>query len=103
MSLLGDVLKNITAAAAEFGQTVVDGIGDVAESVTGENEITKAARAAGTTLVRGAKEVADAAIDVGEAAFETIFGGGGDTDASRRQHNGGSTPKAPDFVEPAEG
>ena len=104
MSLFGDVLKKMTAAAAELGETVVDGLGDLAESVTGENAITKAARVAGTTVVRGAKEVADATINVGEAIVETVFGDDGESaDASDTYRRAEGAPKAPDFVEPAEG
>lgn len=100
MSLMGDVLKKMTSAAAELGEAVVDGLGDLAESLTGKNAITKAARAAGRTFVRGTKEIADATIDVGEAIYETIVGRNeADGDAKRCEK---STPQAPDFVEPAQ-
>lgn len=98
---MGDVLKKLTSAAAELGEAIVDGLGDLAESVTGENAITKAARAAGMTFVTGSKEMADAVIDVGEAIFETIVGPGDDANDAR--HATENTPKAPDFVEPAQG
>ncbi|MBO2521831.1 MAG: hypothetical protein LOD85_04295 [Clostridia bacterium] len=98
MSLLGDVLKKMTSAAAELGDAVVNGLGDLAESVTGENAITRAARHAGNTAVRGMKEIADAAIDVGEAIIDTVFGCGEEEEAAGRERGG---PKAPDFVEPA--
>jgi len=109
MSLLGDVLKKMTSAAAELGGVVVNGLGDLAESVTGENAITKAARHAGNTVVRGVKEIADATIDVGEAIVETVFGGDEDTGASSsadaqgqdRYSTNANRPLAPDFVEPA--
>jgi len=100
VSMFGDVLKKVTSAAAELGETVVNGLGDLAESVTGENAITRAARNAGNTVVRGVKEIADATIDVGEAIVETICGGERDGNgASGRNDRGG--PVAPDFVEPA--
>ena len=103
MTLLGDVLKKVTAAAAELGEAVVDGLGDLTESITGENQVTKAARTAGMTLVRGAKDVADATIDVGEAMFETVFGSAGTSERDGEQQRGRNGPQAPDFVEPVGG
>lgn len=98
MSLFADVLKKMTSAAAELGEVVVNGLSDLTESVVGENAITRAARNAGHTVVRGMKEVADATIEVGEAIVQTICGTGEGKKEGGKQDRG---PLAPDFVEPA--
>lgn len=73
MSLIGNLLREVTKTAANVGEALVHGVADITEVVTGPNELTEAVRDAGVQIVHGAKAISDAVVNMGE---EMITGRG---------------------------
>ena len=66
MSLVGNLMREITKAAANVGEALVNGAADVAEVVTGPNRVTEAVRDTGIKVVHGVRAISDAMVDMGE-------------------------------------
>lgn len=66
MSLLGNLVREITKTAASVGEVMVNGVADITEVVTGPNQVTGAVRETGVKVIHGAKSITDAVVDMGE-------------------------------------
>lgn len=66
MSLIGNLIREITKAATNVGEAIVNGTADVAEVITGPNRFTAAVRDTGVKVLQGAKAITDALVDMGE-------------------------------------
>lgn len=66
VSLIGNLLREMSKAATSVGEAIVNGTADVAEVITGPNQVTTAARETGVKVLHGAKSITDALVDMGE-------------------------------------
>lgn len=66
MSLIGNIVRELTKTVSNVGEAVINGATDVTETVTGRNSLTQAVRETGVGVVLGAKAVTDAVVDLGE-------------------------------------
>lgn len=66
MSLIGNLMREITKTAANVGEALVNGVADVAEVVTGPNQVTEAVRDTGVKVVHGTRAISDAVVEMGE-------------------------------------
>lgn len=69
MSLLGNLMREISKAAANVGEAMVHGAADVTEVVTGPNRVTEAVRDTGVKVIQGVRAISDAVVDMGEEVF----------------------------------
>lgn len=66
MSLLGNLVRELTKTASNVSEALIHGATDITEVVTGSNQLTKSVRETGVGVVRGVKSLSDKIVDAGE-------------------------------------